>query len=116
MGDSLMVLTVIGSIVGIGSIAMIVYVVVWLVMYNRREKRLKCTCGRRAFLYTNSKNEYRIAYAYICECGTKGYVGYDKEEAFYGWELRGNYQAYIQYIAAKHDKFKQYQSGTNVPL
>lgn len=98
----IIVLLVIAAIIGIGTIFTGIWIFACLWQANKREARLICSCGKRAALYNNDKYKPQMAYAYMCECGVKGYIGGTKEEAFYGWELRGNKDAYFKYITAKH--------------
>jgi hypothetical protein len=108
MGNSIVVLCVFGSLIGIGAIVFGIYIAAALYQCNRLDARLKCTCGKRALLYNNTKVENKTAYAYMCDCGVIGYIGLSKEEALYGWELRGNRSAYMDYIISKQMKI----SGT----
>lgn len=105
MGYSMMLLLIIvGSIVGVGTIVMGIWILACLYQANKRAIRLQCSCGRAAVLYNRDDDYGRIGkcYAYMCECGVRGYIGATKEEAFYGWDLRGNKDAYFKYITAKH--------------
>jgi len=104
MGDSMItVLTIVAIIVGIGTIFTAVWIAACLYQANKREKIILCSCGKKPPLHWKEA-DYKEPkkYAYICSCGVQGYMGLTEEEAFYGWDFRGNYQAYIRYIEVQH--------------
>lgn len=104
MGNGMMtVFMILAAFIGIGTILMGIWIIACLYKINKRLPRLRCSCGKTAVLYNNENGPLgRTIYAYMCECGVKGFIGANKEEAFYGWELRGNKDAYFKYISAKN--------------
>jgi hypothetical protein len=105
MGYGIIVLMGLGSIMALGAIFTGVWIAACLYQANKLEKRLKCTCGRRSFLhFKEADDKTPKQLVYMCQCGAKGYIGYDKEEALFGWELRGNHDAYLKYIVTKHER------------